>query len=289
MTCFTGIWVPIVTPFHNGEIDFPALQSLTRQLLDAGIAGLVACGTTGEAAALTEEEELAVLDAMLAAAPDSPIVMGLSDNSMASALARLQQIQRRSIAGLLVPPPYYIRPSQAGLVEYFNTIADAASAPIIIYNIPYRTGVAMTLETLRAIAQHERVVALKDCGGDLALTMQLIADGKLAVLAGEDQQILSTLCLGGSGAIAASAHLRPDLFANLPPLVQAGRLDEARKIFYKLLPLIQRVFEEPNPAPIKAALAMMGMMRDELRPPMQMASPEMRASLADDLKRIACW
>jgi 4-hydroxy-tetrahydrodipicolinate synthase len=214
--------------------------------------------------------------------------MGLCDNNMASALRRLKRIQERPVAGLLVTPPYYIRPSQAGLVEYFNVLADAASVPVIIYNIPYRTGVAMELETLRAIAQHERVVAIKDCGGSLALTMQLIVDGDLYVLAGEDQQILSTLCLGGSGAIAASAHIRPDLFVRLPQLVREARLDEAREIFYRLLPMIHRLFEEPNPAPVKAALAIMGQMRDELRSPMQAASAEMREALREELKCLDC-
>lgn len=287
MTRFTGIWVPLVTPFRHGEIDFPALQTLARRLLDAGVAGLVVCGSTGEAAALSDDEQLAALDAVIAAAPDRPIAMGLSDNNMASLLTRLQQIQRRPIAGLLVPPPYYIRPSQAGLVEFFHTVADAASVPLIIYNIPYRTGVAMTLDTLRAVAQHERIVALKDCGGDPALTMQLIADGKLAVLSGEDQQILSTLCLGGSGAFAASAHLRPDLFVRLAQRVQAGDLDAARKIFYGLLPMIQRAFEEPNPAPLKAALASMGWLSDELRAPLQAASGAMRQRMALELERLA--
>ncbi len=288
MTGFTGIWVPLVTPFQDGEIDFPALQEMARRLTGAGIAGLIACGTTGEAAALSEQEQLAVLDAVIAAVPQAPVAMGLSDNNLPSLLARLVQIQRRPIAGLLVPPPYYIRPSQAALVAYFKTLADAAAVPLIVYNIPYRTGVAMELATLRAIAEHPRVTAIKDCGGDAALTMQLIADGKLAVLAGEDQQILSTLCLGGSGAIAASAHLRPDLFARLPQLVRSGQLEEARSVFYRLLPMIHRVFEEPNPAPLKAALGMLGHMRDELRAPMLTASPGMRELLAAELKRLEC-
>lgn len=288
MTRFTGIWVPLVTPFHNGEIDFAALAATARKLSGAGISGLVTCATTGEAAALSEDEQLAVLDAVLEAVPGQPVVMGLCDNNMASLLARLRRIQERPVAGLLVTPPYYIRPSQAGLIEYFNALADAASVPIIIYNIPYRTGVAMELETLRAIAQHERIVAIKDCGGSLALTMQLIADGDLDVLAGEDQQILSTLCLGGSGAIAASAHIRPDLFAQLPHLVNESRLGEAREIFYRLLPLIHRAFEEPNPAVVKAALAQMGQMRDELRAPMQAASAQTREALSKELERLDC-
>src|SRR5471030_3145783 len=138
MTNFTGIWVPLVTPFHNGEIDFPALQATARNLIAAGISGLVACGTTGEAAALSEDEQLAVLDAVIEVVPDHRVIMGLCDNNIKSLLSRLQRIQDRPIAGLLVPPPYYIRPSQTGLVAYFNAIADAATAPIIIYNIPYR-------------------------------------------------------------------------------------------------------------------------------------------------------
>ncbi len=254
----------------------------------AGISGLVTCATTGEAAALSEDEQLAVLDAVIDAVPGQPVVMGLCDNNMPSLLSRLERIQESPVAGLLVTPPYYIRPSQAGLVEYFKALADAASVPVIIYNIPYRTGVVMDLETLRAIAQHERIVAIKDCGGNLALTMQLIADADLDVLAGEDQQILATLCLGGSGAIAASAHIRPDLFAQLPRLVNESRLDEAREIFYRLLPVIHRAFEEPNPAPVKAALAVMNQMRDEMRSPMQAASAELRVALGRELARLNC-
>lgn len=288
MTRFTGIWVPLVTPFHNGQIDFPALKAKACELISAGVSGLVTCATTGEPASLSEDEQLAVLDTVIEAVPGQPVVMGLCDNNMSSLLRRLERIQDRSVAGLLVTPPYYIRPSQAGLIEYFNTLADAASVPVIIYNIPYRTGVVMELETLRAIAQHEHIVAIKDCGGSLALTMQLIADGDLDVLAGEDQQILSTLCLGGSGAIAASAHIRPDLFVQLPRLVNESRLEEAREIFYRLLPMIHRLFEEPNPGPVKAALAIMNQMHDELRPPMQVASVEMRAALREQLERLDC-
>lgn len=286
MTCFTGIWVPLVTPFHHGEIDFPALQTLARKMAQAGVAGLVVCGTTGEAAALTGQEQLAVLDAVLKAAPDCRVVMGLAGNNLRALLGTLKQLEAMPIAGLLVPPPYYIRPSQAGIVEYFETLADAAPAPLIIYNIPYRTGVAIERQTIAAIAKHERVVAIKDCGGSAALTMDLIRDAQLEVLAGEDEQIFSTLCLGGAGAIAASAHIRPDLFVRMAQLVQAGQLEPARKLFYDLLPMIRLLFAEPNPAPVKEALALMGLMRNELRSPMKGASPELSARLKQELIRI---
>jgi 4-hydroxy-tetrahydrodipicolinate synthase len=288
MTSFTGIWVPLVTPFQHGEIDIAALQALVCRLTTTGITGLVVCGSTGEAAALSEDEQLIVLDAVLQAAPNCPVVMGLAGNNMRTVVGRLQQIQRRPIAGVLAPPPYYIRPSQAGLVEYFQALADAASVPLIIYNIPYRTGVSMEFGTLNTIAQHERVKAIKDCGGDQGLTMRLIAETTLQVLAGEDQQLLSTLALGGSGAILASAHIRPDLFVRVADAVRDGQLREAKEVFYRLLPIIRLLFQEPNPGPLKSALAAMGLMHDELRAPMQNASPALRECMAQELKRLEC-
>jgi 4-hydroxy-tetrahydrodipicolinate synthase len=281
---FHGIWIPIVTPFQHGKVDFPALQKLALRLKDAGVSGLVACGTTGEAAALDEGEQLAVLDALIAAVPDLPVVMGLCGNNLDEVHARLREIQRRPIAGVLVPPPYYIRPSQQGLCVYFKSIADAASVPVIIYNIPYRTGIAMTLETIRTIAQHSHVTAIKDCGGDSALTMQMIIDGQLAVLAGEDIQLFSTMCLGGAGAIAASAHLHPELFVQLVHLIRDQKLAQARSLFYRLLPMIQLSFAEANPGPVKAALAHLGLIQNELRDPMQRASDQVAGKLIAELQ-----
>lgn len=286
MTQFSGIWIPLITPFHDGEIDFPAVERLVRHLADAGVAGLVVCGSTGEPAALSESEQLALLDAVLQTAQDRPVIMGLAGNNMTQMLDQLARIQQRPIAGVLVAAPYYIRPSQSALVAYFHALADASEVPLIIYNIPYRTGVAIELDTMRDIAKHPRIVALKDCGGDASMTMQLINDGRLAVLTGEDQQILSTLCLGGSGAITAAAHIRPDLYVRIEQRVAAGELGEARSLFYRLLPLIRLLFEEPNPAPLKAALAMMGWVRDEVRMPLQPASAALRERLMSLLKQL---
>ncbi len=288
MTSYTGIWVPLVTPFRHNEVDFDALQPLARRCVEAGVSGLVVCGSTGEPAALSEDEQLAALDAVLDAVPECPVVMGVAGNNLPAILDRMQRVQQRPIAGLLVPPPYYIRPSQAGLVDFFRTVANASSVPVILYNIPYRTSVGIELETFRTIVQHERILALKDCGGDLPLTMSLIGDRKLQVLSGEDHLLLSTLCLGGTGGIVASAHIRPDLFVRIAQLVQRDALSEARELFHRLLPLMRLLFREPNPAPLKAALSMMGCMRGELRAPMQGASDETKALLMHELKRLEC-
>lgn len=257
-------------------------------MFDAGVSGLVACGSTAEAAALDDGEQLAVLDAILDAVPGCPVAMGLGGNRQAAMLEKMQKIQQRPVAGLLIPAPYYIRPSQEGLRAFYLAMADAADVPVIVYNIPYRSGINIDAATILALADHERIVAVKDCGGNAAATMDLIAHGGLQILTGEDEQIFTTLCLGGNGAMTAGAHIRPDLFVRVAQLVQAQRLVEAREQFYDLLPLIRLLFAEPNPAMIKTALSMMGMLRDELRAPMQASSPALHERLRRELSRLGC-
>lgn len=272
MSSFQGIWVPIVTPFHNGAIDFVGLRRLVSHLLGKGVDGIVVCGTTGEAAALGKHEQLAVLDAVLEQVPPERVVMGLAGNNLTELLQFQSEILKRPLAGLLVPPPYYIRPSQAGLEAFFNTVADASTVPVILYDIPYRTGIAFEQATLLRIVAHERIVAIKDCGGNSANTFALLSSGQVDVLCGEDHQIFSALCLGAKGAIAASAHVYPELFVTLYQQLRDNRLAAGRTTFFQLLPLIHSLFIEPNPAPVKTALALEGLIRDELRAPMQRSS-----------------
>lgn len=283
MPVFSGIWVALATPFNEGAIDYPALRRLARHLLAEGAAGLVACGTTGEAAALSKDEQLAVLDALLEAVPGERLVMGVAGNNLTEVLAFQREVQRRPIAGVLVPAPYYIRPSQAGLLAWFGAIADASTLPVILYDIPYRTGVRIELDTLRQLARHPNLVAIKDCGGNPETTQALIADGELDVLTGEDGQIFNTLCLGGRGAISAAAHIRTREFVRLVESVEAGELAAARAIFQTLQPLLRLAFAEPNPAPVKTLLAMQGLIRDELRAPMQPSSSALRERLRSEL------
>lgn len=273
MSTFRGIWVALATPFRAGEVDFAALHNLVSRLLEDGVAGFVVCGTTGEAAAQSHEEQLAVLDAVLQWVPPAQVIMGLAGNNLRELLTFQEEIQRRPLAGLLVPAPYYIRPSQAGLESFFQTVADAATVPVVLYDIPYRTGVRIERETLRRIVRHPRIAAIKDCAGDLETTLALIADGEVEVLTGEDLQIFNNLCQGGAGAISASAHVRADLYVRMQRQVESGDLAGARATFYRLLPWIQAAFAEPNPAAVKAALALQGGIADELREPMQRCAP----------------
>ncbi|AKS09813.1 4-hydroxy-tetrahydrodipicolinate synthase [Pseudomonas trivialis] len=271
MSSFQGIWVPVVTPFHDGAIDFIGLRRLVSHLLEKHVAGIMVCTTTGEAAALSRKEQLAVLDAVLQLVPAHRVVMGLAGNNQIELLQFQRDILQRPVAGLLVPAPSYIRPSQAGLVAFFHSVADASSVPIILYDIPYRTGATFEQATLLTIVAHARIVAIKDCGGNPGNTLALLASGEVDVLCGEDVQMFNALCLGATGAIAASAHIQTEAFVALCQQVRDNQLAEARATFFRLLPLINTMFMEPNPAPVKAALAMQGLIGSELRAPMQAA------------------
>ena len=279
MSAFQGIWVPVVTPFQDGAIDFGGLQRLVGHLLERHVAGIMVCTTTGEAASLSRPEQLAVLDAVLQQVPAQRVVMGLAGNNQIELLQFQEEVLKRPVAGLLVPAPSYIRPSQAGLEALFRTVADASSVPVILYDIPYRTGVTFEQATLLTIVSHPRIQAIKDCGGNLGNTLALLASGQVDVLCGEDQQIFNALCLGASGAIAASAHVQTERFVALWQQVRDNQLAEARATFFQLLPLINTLFIEPNPAPVKAALALEGLIDSELRAPMQRASETVIARL----------
>ncbi|MGF6414977.1 4-hydroxy-tetrahydrodipicolinate synthase [Paraburkholderia sp. MM5482-R1] len=289
MSDFSGIWIPLITPFANGAVDHAALRALVRRYAEAGVAGLVALGTTGEPATLDAAEQDAVLATILdavqavSASPQRralPVLVGVSGNHTASMRARIEQLNPLPIAGVLIAAPYYTRPSQDGIVAHFSALADASVHPVVLYDIPQRTGVRLDLDTLLTLAVHPRIQAIKDCAGSLDTTLALIRDGRLQVLAGNDLELFSTVCAGGSGAIAASAHWRPERFIALYRALTQGKLDEGRRIFHALVPQIQLAFAEPNPAPVKALLAARGWVRNELRLPMTRASEALTERLA---------
>jgi 4-hydroxy-tetrahydrodipicolinate synthase len=277
---FSGIWVPLVTPFAQGAIDHGALRGLVERLEAAGVAGVVVCGSTGEAALLSEREQRAVLDTVLAARHALPVLMGLGGVAPLALRDELLRWAERPLQGFLVAPPAYVRPSQAGVIDYFHTLADASPLPLVLYDIPARTGTRIERATALVLAAHPRIAAIKDCGGSEADTQALIDDGRLQVLAGDDARIFDTLCHGGHGAIAASAHLRPDLFVRLHRRLRAGELLPARALWSALRPWIELAFADPNPAVIKAALASLGHLADEVRAPMTLARAPTRERLA---------
>ncbi|MBI3382412.1 MAG: 4-hydroxy-tetrahydrodipicolinate synthase [Aquabacterium sp.] len=280
MTDLSGIWVAIVTPFLGPTfspaqglgVDHAALRQLVQHLKQAEVTGLVALGSTGEPAALDDDEQNAVLDTVLDAAQGLPVIAGLAGNHVGHLHARLAHLNTLPLHAVLSPAPYYVRPSQAGLVAHFKALADASRAPLMLYDIPYRTGVQMDLDTLLTLAAHEHIIGLKDCGGSLDKTQQLIADGRLQVLSGEDALIFHNLCLGGAGAITAAAQVAPQAFMAMYQALREGQLAPARALQHQLAPLIRSLFSEPNPALVKAELARQGLVLPHLRPPLLEAS-----------------
>jgi 4-hydroxy-tetrahydrodipicolinate synthase len=285
---FQGVWVPLVTPFSGGAVDGGALRRLVRHYAAAGVDGLVVCGSTGEAASLDDAEQLAVLDAVLTEAGRLPVIMGLAGNHQGHVLQRLSAFGTRPLAGILAPAPYYVRAGQEGAAAYFRRLADTSRFPLVLYDIPYRTGTTLETSTLLSLAAHPNIAAIKDCGGSLDKTLALIADGQMNVLAGEDLQTLSVLCLGGAGMIAAAAHVRPDLFVAMYQAVRAQQLDVARRLFHALAPVIRLAFEEPNPGPLKAQLGRQGLLTEELRQPMPAASAALALRLDAAVAGLNC-
>ncbi|HEY9026420.1 MAG TPA: 4-hydroxy-tetrahydrodipicolinate synthase [Burkholderiaceae bacterium] len=275
---FSGVWIPIVTPFRAGRVDHGALSALVKRLAGDGVAGIVVCATTGEAPLLSDAERVEVLGT-IKSATTLPLIMGSSGSTAAEVLRRADAAMAHAPDAFMVTAPPYLRPSQDALRAFFTTIAEALPAPLVVYDIPARTGVRIELDTLLALAAHPRVVALKDCGGRVEQTEALIADGRLQVLCGNDDEWFSTRCLGGAGAIAATAHLRTDLFVAFDAALARGDLATGRALWRRLKPLTQAAFDEPSPAPVKALLAARGECANELRAPMTTASAALQARL----------
>ncbi|WP_092277886.1 MULTISPECIES: 4-hydroxy-tetrahydrodipicolinate synthase [unclassified Duganella] len=286
-TCLHGIWVPLVTPMLHGELDLARLQRLAERVIDDGAHGLVVCGTTGEAPQLDLSEQSAALAAVLEVARKRcPVLMGIGGSDTFAAASRVLEFDDAELAGYLVSTPAYVRPSQEGLLRHFETIAGATGRPIVLYNVPARTGVHLELATARRLAQRPQFAAIKEAGGSLGQITALVQQTPLSVLCGDDVLLFAALCGGAHGAISASAHIRTDLYVQLYDLVRAQRLAEARTLAAALLPMMQLLFSEPNPAPLKAALSMQGLLRDELRLPMVAATTACKGRLAAALEAL---
>lgn len=280
-TSFRGIWVPLVTPMERGDIDLARLQVLADGLIARGAHGLVVCGTTGEAPQLDLAEQSSLLSAVLETAHRRcPVLLGVGGSDTFAAASKVREFDDAELAGFLVATPAYVRPSQEGLLRHFETIADATDRPIVLYNVPARTGVDLALATARTLAERPQFAAIKEAGGSLPRMEELARHTPMSMLCGDDALLFAALCGGGHGAISASAHIRVDLYVQLYDLVREGRLAEAMTLFDHLLPVIRLLFSEPNPAPLKAALAMQGLLRDELRLPMTPAGDACRVQLA---------
>ncbi len=275
-----GIWVPIVTPFSHGEIDHGAAANLVRGLCRSGVHGLVACGTTGEGPALSAYEKARFLDTVFtAAAGDLPIVLALEGSNTAKMIAERREIGQWPVTGHLLPAPAYVRPSEEGLHRHFMTIAEACDTPVMLYDIPARTGVTLRTEFIAKLAASGCFPAIKACGLSARRLKDLIDIPGLSVFCGDDAWSLSALKLGVEGVVGASANVVPEAFVALYEAVRHDRGGASEAIWSHLLPLTELLFDEPNPAPVKAALALRGVLEDGLRLPLTPCSQGLRERL----------
>ena len=286
-SCFSGVWLPILTPFHHDRIDHPALAQLAQDRVAQGVAGLVAGATTGEGVLLHPGEQEAIFATLRTAVPNTPIVLGVTQFASHAAVAQARSLAALAPDGLLVTPPSYVRPSQDGMRRHFEAVAEASDLPLLIYDIPYRTGASLSLDTLQALSQDPRIAGIKACGCTVERWMQLIHATRLQVLCGDDSQNFTALCLGAHGTIAASAHVLTRWHVRLQAQIAAEQLNHARQIAVALDPLIQLLFAEPNPAPLKALLARSGECRNALRAPFAPVSAGLDAKLWDVHQSVA--
>lgn len=288
MERFTGLWIPLITPFRDGRVDLPAVQKLAQSFVQAGCSGLIVCGTTGEPGSLSDDEKRSLQMAVReAAGPEAGLAMGLCGSDTREVAQEARRYSSAPIDGFLISAPYYVRPSQEGILMHFQEIARNTDKPIVLYNIPYRTGVNIALDTVQHLAENRQFVAIKESGsGNVDQLFDLIRQTPLKVLSGEDHMIFLTACMGGHGAIAAAAHVRPDLYVKVLDLVRQDRVSEARAIFEQLVPWIRLLFSEPNPGPVKAALAMQGLIQPELRLPMRPPTLACREKLRAGLEAV---
>jgi 4-hydroxy-tetrahydrodipicolinate synthase len=287
-----GLWLPLVTPFRDGELDEASLRRLVRHYAGGPIDGFILAATSGEGMTLGVAELERLVSAVRAEISDSrryvPICLGLSGASTRKLLDALDETAAWPIDGYLIASPYYTRPSQRGLVQHFTELADHASWPIVLYNIPYRTAVNLTNETLLELARHPNIVGIKDCCADRAQSIDFLArrPAGFRVLTGEDAQYHEALADGADGAILLSAHLETEAFAAVQTLLRQGDRDGARACWESVSELTRLLFAEPSPAPAKHWLARTGLIDSaEVRLPMVEVSAELAALLDAEIER----
>lgn len=287
-----GLWLPLITPFRDGEIDRRSLRHLVHHYATRPIDGLILAATSGEGLLLSTSELELLVDLVRAfldeAGRQLPICLGLAGASTAKMCAAIDETAAWPIDGYLISSPYYLRPSQRGLHQHFTALADHAAWPLVLYNIPYRSAVGLANETLLSLAEHPNIVGIKDCCADRAQTIALLRHRPTGfrVLTGEDAQYHDALVDGADGAILLSAHVETAGFASVRTELAAGRPEAALAAWLRVRELTRLLFAEPSPAPAKYWLWRTGLIASaEVRAPMVAVSDELAARLEQEIAR----
>jgi 4-hydroxy-tetrahydrodipicolinate synthase len=268
---FTGSMVALVTPFKGGKVDWQSLETLIEFHIQNGTHGIVPCGTTGESATLSHEEHDAVVKTVVKTVNQRvPVIAGTGSNSTAEAVRLTREAEKSGADGALMISPYYNRPTQEGIYQHYRQVAAAVGIPIIVYNIPGRTGSKIEPETLARMAEVKNIAGVKEATGsvDQAIDVIRLCGDRLAVYSGEDSLIFSLMALGGKGVISTVANVAPKQTAQLADACLKGDWEQGRALQFRLIPLIRSLFIETNPIPVKTALSLMGKCSGELRLPL---------------------
>lgn len=268
---FKGVATAIVTPFNEEGIDYECFGKLIQWQIEEGVNGIVACGTTGEGSTLSDEEHRAAIKFVVDQVRGRvPVIAGTGSNDIAYSIGLTKYACEVGADAMLVVTPYYNKATQKGLIELFTKIADESSKPIIMYNVPSRTGMNMTPQTCQILADHPNIVGMKEASGDISQIAEIayLCEDKIDIYSGNDDQILPIMALGGMGVISVLSNIMPKETVEICDKFFAGDLEGSRDLQLKLLPIINSIFSEVNPIPIKAALAAMGYCEDNLRLPL---------------------
>ena len=287
---FTGAATAIITPMNSdGSVNFEKINTLVEEQINAGIDALVVCGTTGEKSTLNYTEHIDVVKAVVKAANKRvPIIAGAGSNDTAYSVGICQEAMDVGADALLMVTPYYNKTSQAGLVAHYNYVADRVDAPIIVYNVPSRTGVNILPETYAELAKHPNIVAAKEANGDIASVVKTkyLCGDNLDIYSGNDDQIVPMLSVGGAGVISVLSNVAPADTHKMCAEYLAGNVDVARDLQIKYISLINALFSDVNPIPVKEAMNIMGMEVGPCRLPLVPMSDAKRAALAEELKKV---
>jgi len=286
---FSGSLVAIVTPFRNGKVDERAFADLIEWQIANGTNGIVPCGTTGESATLTHEEHRRVVRLTVEVVNRRvPVIAGTGSNSTDEAVSLTRHAKEAGAEGALLITPYYNKPTQEGLYRHYKAVAEAVDVPLVLYNIPGRTGVNMLPATVARLAVMKNIVGIKEGSGSVQQASEIAqtCGDRLTVLSGDDALTLPMMAVGAKGVITVTANVAPKEMAQLTASFLGGRLDEARRIHFALSPLFAALFYETNPIPVKEALAMMGKIDSELRLPLCTMGADNRNQLAKVLKEM---
>jgi 4-hydroxy-tetrahydrodipicolinate synthase len=289
---FKGVITALVTPLRNDHVDEEALRRLVDEQISAGIDGLVPVGTTGESPTLSNEEHIRVVEIVVQEARKRvPVIAGTGSNSTREAIELTAAAKAVGADGTLQVTPYYNKPTQDGLYRHFKAVVDAVALPMIVYNVPGRTGCDLLPETIARLCELPLMVGVKEATGNLQRAAQIIArvGDRLTLLSGDDATAMPFYAVGGNGCISVVSNVAPADMAAMWDAAAAGNWSRARELHYKVFPLSEGLFIEANPIPVKAAMAMMGKITDEIRPPlyaMAGANREKVRKILADLKLI---